>query len=105
VNILGLQRNELEGLVQEYIRKDILWKPDILLVKKDAHLVVVKDYAYQPFLYRFCVGTLGNYREIRTYRKLNGVQGIRPFLAALTDTRWCSPMSADGTLRSAFRAS
>jgi hypothetical protein len=76
VNELGLKRSEIEGCLQHYIRKGVLWKPDILLVKKDARLAVVKDYAYQPFLYRFFVGMLANHREIRIYRRLKGVPGI-----------------------------
>jgi tRNA A-37 threonylcarbamoyl transferase component Bud32 len=76
VNSLDLTRRELEGCIQEYIRKDALWKPDILLVKKDAHLAVVKDYAYQPFLYRFFVGIFANHREMKIYEKLKGVRGV-----------------------------
>lgn len=76
MNTLDVKRTELEGLVQEYIRRDVLWKPDILLIKKDAHLAVVKDYAYQPFLYRFFVGIVANSREIRVYQRLKGVAGV-----------------------------
>lgn len=76
MNDLDLRRSEIEECVQEYIRRDVLWKPDILLIKKDATLAIVKDYAYQPFLFRFFVGTFANFREIRTYRKLKGLHGI-----------------------------
>lgn len=71
-----LNRDEIEGYVEAYLRKGVLWKPDILLVKGNARLAVIKDYAYQPFLYRIFVGIVANFHELRMYRKLEGIPGI-----------------------------
>ncbi len=73
---ITLQRGTLRHNVQQVIRKSRRWKPDVLLVKNEGRLFVVKDYADKEFAFRWFIGIPSIWREAHIYEKLRGTSGV-----------------------------
>lgn len=72
----GLNRSNLDDQTVQYVRRGKPWQADLLLVKLNGKLGVVKDYSKRPWLYRIAVGMFSTRREGMIYRKLQGLPGI-----------------------------
>lgn len=72
----GLNRSNLEGQTVQYVRRGKPWQADLLLVKLNGKLGMVKDYSKRPWLYRIAVGMLSTRREELIYKKLQGLPGV-----------------------------
>ncbi len=72
----GLNRSNLDDQTVQYVRRGKPWQADLLLVKLNGKLGVVKDYSKRPWLYRIAVGMFSTWREGMIYRKLQGLPGI-----------------------------
>jgi serine/threonine protein kinase len=71
-----LSRSNLEEHTVQYIRRGKPWQADLLLVKLNGKLGVVKDYSKRPWLYRIAVGMVSTWRESVIYRRLQGLPGV-----------------------------
>lgn len=80
---MKLNRGDLQSAVIRYMRRGNPWQPDLWLVRLNGHVGVVKDYAKKPWIYRATVGRVSAARELMTYRKLQGLEGIPRFLGRL----------------------
>lgn len=79
----GLSRSNLENQTVRYVRRGKPWQADLLLVKLNGNLGLVKDYSKRPWLYRMFVGRVSTWRERTIYQKLQGLPGIPRFFGRL----------------------
>ncbi len=79
----GITRQNLHERTQDYLRRGKPWQPDVLLVRGDTGLRVVKDYRPRPRSYRFFVGLFSVWQEARMYRRLAGIEGLPAFFGTL----------------------
>lgn len=79
----GLSRSNLENQTVRYVRRGKPWQADLLLVKLNGNLGLVKDYSKTPWLYRMFVGRVSTWRERAIYQKLHGLPGIPRYFGRL----------------------
>ena len=79
----GLSRSNLENQTVRYVRRGKPWQADLLLVKLNGNLGLVKDYSKRPWLTRMFVGRVSTWRERAIYQKLQGLPGIPRFFGRL----------------------
>jgi serine/threonine protein kinase len=71
-----LNRSNLKSQTVQYMRRGKPWQADLLLVRLNGKLGVVKDYSKRPWLYRIAVGMVSTWREKVVYQKLQGLPGV-----------------------------
>lgn len=81
--LAGLNRSNLKTQTIQFMRQGKPWQADLLLVKVNGCLGVVKDYSKRPWLYRTLVGMISTRREGIIYKKLHGIPGIPRLLGKL----------------------
>ena len=81
--LAGLSRSNLANQTVQYVRRGKPWQADLLLVKLNGKMGLVKDYSKRPWLYRVFVGRASTWRERVIYQKLQGLPGIPRFFGRI----------------------
>jgi RIO-like serine/threonine protein kinase len=78
-----ITRDELARLEGRTLQAGKYFRPEIRACKHEGREIVVKDCAcMQPFI-RFIMGRRSANREVRIYRRLQGIEGIPAFLGVI----------------------